>query len=317
MRIAPVLVAAILTAAHTSAQSAPSIGWRIAKLENPTKQGEKVLNAVVHYPAKVGSKRPRNAALAAGKTIFPVIVFLHGYGASGGMMVSIGQHFAEHGYVVVLTNTTRKDRKKQAINASAFFDALEKVNKDKESFFAGRLDMKRVGISGHSMGGGNTLRVLAKDNPGYKAGFCFAPWTTRGAGEDEYIARFTKNVDVPLAIVHGVKDKVLPWKENAVRLYDAVKKDKAFRSFWVLGDKATHVNIAVPSMLRRASDPTFQLCSGMATAFFDRFLKGKKKALDRFLDPKKKPKGVEALHMNATQGAEKTDGESAKERKSA
>ena len=40
-------------------------------------------------------------------------------------------------------------------------------------------------------------------------------------------------------------------------------------------------------------------------------------SLDTFLDPKKKPKGVEALHMNATQGAEKTEGESAKERKSA
>lgn len=295
-----ILAVSMGAAAQTPEPPSQPIGFRFAKFKNPGKVGAKTLGAVVHYPATAGAKRPRNAPLVPGTARLPVIVFLHGFGATGGMMVSIGQHFAEAGYVTVLTNTTRTNRGKQAVNAGAFFGALQAANRDKDSFLFGRLDMARVGIAGHSMGGGNTMRVLGDDNPGFKAGFCFAPWTTRGAGESEYVGRFCKGIRVPLAIVHGVRDKVLPWRSNAQRLFDALRKNDSFQAFWVLGDKATHVNVAVPSMLQREADPTFKLCASMATAFFDRYLRGREGGLKKFLDKAQKPAGVQDIQVRGT-----------------
>lgn len=288
-------------AAQTKAAAkpeAPALGWRSFKFDNPGKVGEKQLNAIVHYPAKPGTKRARNAAILTRKTPFPVIVFLHGFGATGGMMVSLGEHFAERGYVCVLTNTTRTNRGKQAVNAGAFFAALTAANKAEDHLLAGKLDMTRAGISGHSMGGGNSLRVLGSGNPGFKCGFCFAPWTTKGMGEKDYVENYTKKLDVPLAIIHGTKDRVLPWKANAVRLFEKIKTDKAFKGLWVLDKAATHVNIAIPTLLQRKRDKTFLLCANLATCFFDCHLKGEPDAMKPYLNAKKLPKGIAKLQSN-------------------
>ena len=83
-----------------------------------------------------------------------------------------------------------------------------------------------------------------------------------------------------------------------MRLFDAVKKGKTFKALWVLDKSATHVNVAVPSLLQRKKDKTFLLCARIATAFFDRFLKGDKNAMKTILDKKQKPAGIQALHTN-------------------
>ena len=291
-----------LSCAAVDASSQHPIGWRPVSLSVAETPDGAELDAVVYYPAAPDQRGERRVAIAETDGGFPVVVFLHGFGARGGHMVGIGRHLATRGYVAVLTDTTRTGRAKQARNARRFFGALQQENQRDGSFFFGAMDMTRAGLSGHSMGGGNTVRALA-ENPGYKAGFCFAPWTTPTLGRTgDYVELYAAEVTVPLAIIHGVKDAVLPWKRNAMRLYDALDADTS-RIFWVLDDTADHVNVAIPLPWARrkesSSSTTFERCAGMASAFFDHHLKGQPEALRSLLDADDLPEGVLELHQKA------------------
>jgi dienelactone hydrolase len=309
--LAVLALATLLAAQNTATETLPQatadevvtavqpIGWRTQRFpRGGSKDGS--LAAVVCYPSKVAAEDEHNAQLAPRKGGYPVIVFMHGLGGSGSQMLGVGRHFARNGYIAVLTDTTRFNRSLQARNGAAFFSCLKLCNADEDSFLHGQLDTERVGIGGHSMGGGNSMRVLG-ENPGYKAGFCFAPWTTgRGLEKKSYVDMYASTIKVPLGIVHGVKDRVLPWKKNAMRLFEATQKDATMKVLWVLDDTASHINIAIQRNRRPADVAVFKLCLKTATAFFDRHLKGQANALDGMLDPKSKPAGVLHLHINKT-----------------
>ncbi len=283
------------------------VGWRRHRFAPAKPRGPR-LSAVVCYPREVdeekggvslGRRKEPEAEIARREGGYPVIVFLHGFGGSGGQVLDVGRRFAQAGYIAVLTDTTRFDRDLQAENGRAFFRALTLSNTDEESFLFGLLDMDRVGIGGHSMGGGNSLRVLA-DNPGYKAGFCFAPWMTHrpGEGGKDYVDQYASKVKVPLGIVHGVRDRILPWKLNALRLFEAAKSDASLKVLWVLDRDASHVNIAIRRDRREKSLLVFDRCLHRATAFFDAAMRGKSGGLERILDAEDKQSGVVQMRSN-------------------
>jgi dienelactone hydrolase len=301
------LALATLLPGQNSSATAPTksgelaTGWCLTRLAQATPSAPK-LAAVVCYPRKASKpaeEHQLDAEIALRKGGYPVLVFLHGLGGSGGQMMAIGRHFARHGYIAVLTDTTRFNRSEQAQNGHAFFAALKSANADQNSFLYGQLDLNRAGIGGHSMGGGNSVKILA-DNPGYKAGFCFAPWTThirRKSGPD-YVERYGAKITVPLGVLHGVRDRVLDWEDNALRLFHATKADKALKVLWVLDDSASHINIAIARRSSSRNRVVLERCLTTATAFFDAFLKDETAQLATLLDPKAKPTGVLALHVN-------------------
>ena len=123
-------------------------GWRLVRFAQSDPEAPR-LPAVVCYPAKASADeefRARDARIQTKAGGYPVLVLLHGLGGSGGQMRKMGDHFARHGYIAVLTDTTRINRDKQAKNAHAFFQALKLCNADESSFLRGQLDSSRVGI---------------------------------------------------------------------------------------------------------------------------------------------------------------------------
>ena len=282
---------------------ATPVGWRTAVFTNSTGKGSPKLKAVVHYPAKPGQGTEQDAAIATREGGYPVIVFLHGLGGTGPLMQPMGSRLAQSGYIVVCTDTTRSERELQATNARAFFQSLVDESGNEESFFAGQFDMSRSGISGHSMGGGNSAKVLT-ENPGYKVGFCFAPWTTSGRESTGagYLGEAIDKIDVPIGILHGINDRVLPWEANALSLHSALAGRETDTLFWRLDEDATHINVAFPASSRTSSsDPdrkVFELCTSLAVAFFDRFLREKAEALLPYLDNEKAPAGVVEVYKN-------------------
>ena len=280
------------------------VSWRPASFSNPTENGSEDLKAVVHYPTKPGQNGKEAAEVANRDGGYPVLVLLHGLGGTGPLMQPLGSLLARHGYIVVCTDTTSNNRELQAVNAGAFFSALTEENKRKESPFAGQLDMARAGITGHSMGGGNTAKVLT-DNPGYKAGFCFAPWTTESGSSTgaDYLGEAIDKIAVPIGILHGINDRVLPWQSNALSLYSALSEHKTTVVFWRLGEEANHVNVAFPASSRTQSTENdramFGLCSNLAVAFFDRFLRADGEAFAAHVDPESATEGVLEVYSNS------------------
>ncbi|MHC4513122.1 MAG: alpha/beta hydrolase family protein [Planctomycetota bacterium] len=273
-----------------------AVGYVTERFPNPTKNGNKRLTAMVFYAAK---EKGQETPVLTRKDGYPVVVMLHGGGARAWMMYAMASQLVQAGYIVVANNTGQFDPRAQANDATALFAALVAENKNKESEFKGQLDMSRAGICGHSMGGGNTVRVLA-DNPGYRAGFCFAPWSGKVLpnGKAVYVDRYARKVTTPLGIVHGTGDRILPWRDHAQRYIEAMKETPASKFLYLLDRDCNHFNVVFTGPLYgKQSKAVFHSCAELAVAFFDCHLRDQSAALDKLLgkDAKKHNPRLEKL----------------------
>ncbi|MDP6929075.1 MAG: hypothetical protein QF412_05175 [Planctomycetota bacterium] len=227
------LLATTLTAQH-------QVGVRNHTFANPTGEGSSKLLARVFYPA---NREGENSAPGDHPKGWPVVVFLHGFGTLGNWYVRLGRRLAEDGYIAVMSDTARILPQRQAKDGRSLFFALARENNNRHSVFAGAFDMKRVALAGHSMGGGNTIRILAT-NPGYRAGFCFAPWDgLLPAGTSDYAKAYAPGVRVPLGIVHGKGDVILPWQRTALRHFDRATGFASFKLLYLLDESCGHRNL--------------------------------------------------------------------------
>ena len=142
----------------------------------------------------------------------PVILFSHGLGGSRTGSAFLGEHWAARGYVAVFLQhpgsddsvwkdepaTQRMQAMNQAVTLNNFLlrvqdvhavlNRLEIWNEDKTHPLAGRLDLKKVGMSGHSFGAVTTETVSGQmlpmggqrfTDPRIKAAVVFSPSAPR------------------------------------------------------------------------------------------------------------------------------------------
>jgi predicted dienelactone hydrolase len=145
------------------------------------------------------SKRNRDVPirvyLPAGTRTAPVVLFSHGLGGSREASAFLGKHWSARGYVVVFlqhpgsdtgvwqeaTPRERAGAMRKAASPQnyllrvkdvpAVLDQLETWNQETKHPFAGRLDLKRVGMSGHSFGAVTTQAVSGQTTAGGNAMF--------------------------------------------------------------------------------------------------------------------------------------------------
>ncbi|HEY0820382.1 MAG TPA: dienelactone hydrolase family protein, partial [Rhizobacter sp.] len=91
----------------------------------------------------------------------------------------IGERLASHGFVVITidTITTSDQPDSRGRQLKAALDRVVSLSRSSSSVIYNKVDSTRLGVAGHSMGGGGTL-AAARDNPGYKAAVPIAPWHT-------------------------------------------------------------------------------------------------------------------------------------------
>jgi len=98
---------------------------------------------------------------------YPVVIVSPGLGASKMDYRWIGEHLASHGFVVILYSvpnrfawgvSERVDGFKEAINY------LELKNNQKWSPLKGKVDLSKIEISGHSLGGGASVAYIPLDS---------------------------------------------------------------------------------------------------------------------------------------------------------
>lgn len=290
-------LSAVLITSGVSVGEEYGTASRTENFANPTSEGTKVLKSLVIYPTRAGNKLLAEAP----KNGFKVLVFLHGRGGPAGVYSPLGKTFAKQGYIVVLSDTALRDPVKQVQDGKALYKALAIANKSPGSFWHGALNMKKVGLSGHSMGGGSTAHILA-DNPGYTAGFCFAPWQ----GSARFVGNASR-IKAPIGIVHGKGDKVLRWNSTGKRLYDSLSKD-CDRFLYLMDESVNHYNVALNIPFRKKSDKTIYLSTEkLCLAFFDKHLKDKSETLSTLLREQNGDKHLVKLYRGGGQSAPKVD----------
>ncbi len=102
---------------------------------------------------------------------FPAIAFSHGNGGMSYQSIFLTEHLASHGYVVIACDHPGDtmfdfDPKSMVTGAitrpldiSALIDELYRLDHEPNGTFDGRIDMDRIGMTGHSYGGYTTLAI--------------------------------------------------------------------------------------------------------------------------------------------------------------
>lgn len=144
------------------------------------------VTASVWYPAADASA---HAPIAAGR--YPVLLYFPGWGGQVGDNASLLENLARNGFIVVgvsypegadlpdpkipmqfvpdsayISGTAQGNRmvQIQAEDASSVLDALAELDKkDPDNRFAGRLNMKRIGVLGYSLGGSVAAESALRD----------------------------------------------------------------------------------------------------------------------------------------------------------
>ncbi|MFO1050589.1 MAG: hypothetical protein U1F36_00075 [Planctomycetota bacterium] len=260
LRLTTLAVLAVGTA--TPSQSPPyAVGVRDVAWSNSTGSGSASLTARVHYPATLAGPTTPILPRTGG---WPVVVFLHGFAAVGSLYGSLGDALASEGYVTVMSNTAQFDNVGQEHDGRALFSAVVAANGAAAGPFAHALDVTRIGLAGHSMGGGNTANVLAA-NPGYRCGFTFAPTTARGSN--------ARLVTVPFGIVVGTGDSTAPWQTYAQPLFTGLTAFTGLKQLLLLNGDCNHTNVAGLFVTGGSGAEVFARARDTALGFFARYLR--------------------------------------------
>jgi predicted dienelactone hydrolase len=186
-----------------------------------------------------------NAPVATGT--HPVVVITPGFTGTFTDYTFLTEDLASRGYVVVavdhtyestavefpdgrveqgvfgsyLTRYTRSDPQALAFAVSVrladlrfVVDELTAINGTGDAAFAGRLDLARIALAGHSLGGLTTMRGLEKDAR-FRAGI-----SLDGLVPD----RLTPPTTTPVLLVRAGND---PWNENDCHLWSALRGVRA------------------------------------------------------------------------------------------
>lgn len=211
----------------------PSTSQQIADEYDPTRANQKFESQLTSF--KYGEREvPLKLYLPESKDPSPVILLSHGLGGTREVGTYLGNHWAGRGYLVVAMQHHGSDADvlkgvrmlqkmsalKKAANAksaaSRFQDVKETINhlqkiNDGDGPLAGRFDLTRIGMSGHSFGAVTTQAVsgqnygrLGQRNTDHriKAAFAMSPslpsYTAGGNAFDK--------VGIPWLLMTGTED---------------------------------------------------------------------------------------------------------------
>ena len=147
---------------------------------------------------------------------FAAIAISPGYTGTKSTMSWWGQRLASHGFVVITidTNSTTDQPSSRATQLMASLRQLVTFNNTSSHPIYRKVDPNRLGVMGHSMGGGGTL-IAARDNPTLKAAIPLAPWSSFGN------TNFS-SVQVPTLVVACEADAIAPVDQHASPFYNSI-----------------------------------------------------------------------------------------------
>jgi len=300
MLCAKVMLAGVLLGARPGA----------AEVYDPLKVAEAAVESKTFEvnDAARGRTIPVRVYLPADKKPVPVVLFSHGLGGSRDNNPYLGEHWAKRGYMVVFMQHIGSDESvwkdvaalermtamRQAASAKnyidrtkdvpAVLDALAKWNAEKGHPLQGRMDLEKVGMSGHSFGA-QTTQVMAGQgagrislrDPRVDAAVMMSP--SPPARGDAAAAFAT--VKIPCLLMTGTLDdspigNTTP--ADRLKVFPHLKEAPAWQ---VVFDKATHMDFGQRDLRGgKIKDSRYhRAILALTTAFWDAELNDKPEAL--------------------------------------
>ncbi len=267
----PIWIASLLALCLTAvvgAQTYYPVGSHYPQLPNTCGSGTPVLDVAIHYPAVSAGLAAPMLPCTGG---WPVVVFLHGFNLIGLDYDFFGRGLASQGFAVVMLNTARTSYANLDEDARSLPDALAVLNETPGPFFGG-LNLQRMGLMGHSMGGGVTSISIARSDA-YRCGFALAPVFPGFSA--------TSLVSVPFGILVGAGDAATPWLLHSQPYYQSLGTTEGLRFLYVMKPTADHLNIAGLAVSQQS--PILLRSIDITASFFRHFLCGDQFALERCL----------------------------------
>jgi dienelactone hydrolase len=243
------------------------------------------LQTAIYYPAQgpPTAEPVENARPDTKDGPYPLILFSHGLGARGVFYQDVIKAWVSAGYVVAapdypLSNRNAPggasfgraigDTKNQPADASFVITEVLKLDKDGKQL--GGIDAKRIGASGHSLGGITTYGITYSGCCRDKRIKAAIPMSGL-AGVVEPADQYFQDGATPLLGLHGNQDGTVPYSAGT-NAYGMAKAPKFLLTFIGAG----HV-----SPFLGGADPQATVLKRSTVDFWDRYLKGDKAALDK------------------------------------
>ena len=241
----------------------------------------------------------------------PVVLFSHGLGGSRAGSVFLGEHWAARGYVAVFLQHPGSDDSvwknessqnwmgalKQAASPENFLLRVQDVpavlsqlkvwNAARTNQLAGRLDLTRVGMSGHSFGAvttealsGETLpfRGQKLTDPRIKAAIAFSPSTPRGSSAGEAFGA----VRIPWMLMTGTKDLAPIGNadlKSRLAVYPALHGAAKYELVLHNAEHSVFTDRRLPGDREPRNPNHHRVILALSTAFWDAYLRGNDDAL--------------------------------------
>ncbi len=217
---------------------------------------ERVLPTLVLYPHQLEERRH-----------FPLIVFSHGFTASGPLYASVLIPWVAHGYVVAAPTfplssggapggPTVADYPNQPGDVSFVITQMIRLGNTEGSPLHNLIDPQSIGVAGHSLGAITTLGVA--DNSCCKDHRIDAAVSIAGI-ELPFPGTFFSGQTAPLLLIHGTSDKTVPYSASQTLFADSRSP-----TFFLTLEGAPHTAFF---------DPWGPVITNTVLGFFDRYLK--------------------------------------------
>lgn len=262
-----VLAAGVFAQTDPLSQPGPyAAGWRSVTITRPNSS---TFTARLYYPAAANGQ---NAAYNGAGAPYPAITFGHGFLQAVSTYQSTLNHLATHGYFVIASDSESglfPSHQNFANDLRFSLDYLTQQNGEQSSFLFNQVATARYGASGHSMGGGASILAASQD-PRIKALANLAAAETNPSA-----TAAVTNVNVPVSLISGSSDTIVPVSSNGQLMYNAGRAPKmlpVIQGGWHCGFQESNGIGCDSGTITRAQ----QLAETrrLLTAFFDLYLKG-------------------------------------------
>ena len=236
----------------------------------------------------------------------PVVLFSHGLGGSREGCGYLGDHWSRRGYAAVFLQHPGSDTAvwqdvpparrmasmRSAASAANFrlrvedvaavLDALHAWNREPGHQLAGRLDLDRVGMSGHSFGAQTTQGVSGQSyplvgrrftDPRIKAAVIMSPGTPQGRRDpgDAF-----SEVAIPWLLMTGTKDTSAVGSqsvESRLAVFPALPEGRAYEVVLHDAEHSAFTDRGLPGDREPRNPNHHRAILALSTAFWDAYLK--------------------------------------------
>ncbi len=189
-------------------------GWTNVTLN----RGGRVINAIIYYPSFVEGA---GVQIDTVHGPYSIIAFGHGFFMQNSYYTSLFKHLATHGHIIIAPQFPDNSHLQLAYDLIFCVNHIKAQNQNRNSIFYKLVDTLKVGLSGHSMGGGSSLLASTIDT----SIVVVAPLAA--AETNPSIISSMNKIRAVVYLITAQNDGITPPQTNQIPMYNNANPIKA------------------------------------------------------------------------------------------